>query len=193
MTTYLLHGGYTSADNELNRTFFAEFVKDIKDGAKVLLVLFASEPNDVPERFAKLKNNIIKNSQGKEFEFVLAEVENFAVQLKEAEAVFFQGGNTNLILEALKDFASLAHMLEGKIVAGSSAGAYLLATYGTAHSENNMRKGMAILPIRLVCHYESPELPPSTNSLNQIRETAPELELVYLGDCEWRRFEGGCN
>jgi len=80
----------------------------------------------------------------------------------------------------------LKPLLEGKTVAGSSAGAYALARFGASHDEAEVREGLGLVPIRIVCHYESTELPPNAESVSLLKNTAPELELVFLKDFEWK-------
>ena len=73
-------------------------------------------------------------------------------------------------------------------MAGSSAGAYALAKFGTSHSEEVVREGLGLVPVRRVCYWESPDLPPSATSVALLKDTAPNLELVFLKDFEWRIF-----
>jgi peptidase E len=190
MTKYILHGGFSRKDNELNRGFFCEFVRDVPPGGTVLLVYFASEPgDDINLRFANHRQQISSLVHNKSFNFVVAEETEFVDQLSKADAVYFNGGNTTLLLATLGKYHGVKELLEGKTVAGSSAGAYALAAYGTAHSEEHVREGLGLVPVRVVCHYESVDLPPSETSLKEITNIATKLELVLLKDCEWRVFE----
>lgn len=190
MTKYILHGGFTRKDNESNRAFFSELVRDFPEGGTVLLVYFASEPgDDFNLRFNNHKLQITSQAQGKSLHFVLANEEDFITQLQDADAVYFNGGHTPKLLAVLEKYPDLKVLLVGKTVAGSSAGAYALATCGTAHSGERVRKGLGLLPLRLVCHYESSELPTSVTSLEEIGKIVPELELVFLKDYEWRVFK----
>ena len=189
MTKYLLHGGYTRRDNELNRTFFEEFVRDIPDGGTILMVFFAST-KDPTDSIQDIETGMTKAAQAKQLYFVLATEQDFLAQLTHVDAVYFHGGNTNKLLDTLRAYGDLKPLFEGKTVAGSSAGAYVLAKYGAAHSEEHMREELGILPLRVVCHYESPDHPPHTTSLKELEGTATDLELVLLHDCEWKVFTG---
>jgi peptidase E len=191
MTKYILHGGFSRKDNDSNRTFFSELVSDVPDGGTVLLVYFASEPgDDFNLRFNNHKQQITSHqAQDKSLHFVLANETDFISQVQKADAIYFNGGDTNILLTALRKYLDLKELLNGKTVAGSSAGAYALAEYGTAHSGEHARKGLGLLPVRVVCHYESSELPPSETSLEEIGKMGTELELVFLKDYEWRVFK----
>jgi len=188
MTKYILHGGFTRRDNELNRAFYTEFARDIPDGATVLLVYFASREDDNSAKFKEDTENIQKHAEGKKFTFLMATEKDLLEQITQAAAVLFHGGSTSKLLRILRTYPDLKPLLESKTVVGSSAGAYALARYGSSHSEEVVREGLGFVPLRVVCHYESPELPPSMASVEALKNTAPELELVYLKDFEWKVF-----
>ncbi|HEX7651566.1 MAG TPA: Type 1 glutamine amidotransferase-like domain-containing protein [Candidatus Paceibacterota bacterium] len=189
MTKFLLHGGFTRRENELNRSFYEEFARDIPDGGTILLVYFASRSDDTADVFAEQSKWIREQSHGKTFHFVHATKEGFLEQLKQADAVYFHGGSTNKLLAVLRTYPDFAPLVQGKSVAGSSAGAYALAMYGTSHSEAAMREGLGLVPLRVICHYGSPDLPPSDAAVEILKHTAEDLELVTLRDCEWKMFK----
>ncbi len=64
MTTYILHGGFCTTQNELNDGFWAEFTKDIKDGDNILLILFARDKYEREDVFQKNKEYLVKQSGG---------------------------------------------------------------------------------------------------------------------------------
>lgn len=188
MTKYILHGGFTGKDNELNRTFFEEIGRDTPDGGTVLLVYFASKLEDSPNKFEKDRERIAKQSHGKNLNFVLADKERFIEQLKQADAVYIRGGNTEKLLATLRSYPDLRPLVQGKTVAGSSAGAYALSKLSVSHDGKKLCEGLGILPLRVVCHYESQELPPYPGSVEFLEETAKELELIKFKDHEWKVF-----
>jgi len=186
-TKYILHGGYTRKKNAENIKFFTEFFRDIPENGTILAVLFASE-NDGDENYFKKFCGRLKNYTSKEVTFLKANRDDFIEQATKSDAIFLQGGNTRRILKVMRDYKNLSEVFAGKTIAGSSAGAYTLATLGTSHDEKNMREGLGILPLRVVCHYESDKLPPSETSLDEIRNSEQQLELVLLKDFESRVF-----
>lgn len=186
MTRYILHGGFTRKENDLNRSFFREFVKHIPDGGTALMVFFASREEDPTSTFKELSERVRAEAGSKKLNFVLASREGFLDEMRDADAVYINGGSTNKLLAILRTYPDLAPLMQDKTVAGSSAGAYALVRYGTSHSEESVREGLGLLPLRVVCHYESPELPPSQASLEALKSMAQNLELVLLKDCEWK-------
>jgi len=186
-TKYILHGGYTREDNSENTKFFSECFADTPNKTKVLVVLFASENDGSIEYYENFCKRL-KTFTDKDLEFIKANREDFASQIEQVNVVFLQGGDTNRILEALKSYPQLADMFKGKTIVGSSAGAYALANLGTSHEEIYMREGLNILPLRVVCHYQSDRLPPSKTSLEEIQNAKQELELVLLEDYKYKVF-----
>ncbi len=80
----------------------------------------------------------------------------FRRQLQEADVIYFRGGETQKIVETIKeikdDFLSL---IDGKIYAGSSAGVMFLSDYSMS-SQEKWQKWLGLLPINSIVHY-SPE------------------------------------
>ncbi len=191
MTKFILHGGYTSPDNELNRTFWEEITRDVPDGGTIMLCYFASHDIDNSERFKEDSQRLKEQSHGKNFKFILASEENFAEQMKQSDAVHIRGGSTPKLLGILNKYPDLKESLKGKTISGSSAGAYAIGAYSAFHDDESggkIRKGLGLLPLRVVCHYESKDLPPNTEALKSLMEMEQALDLVLLKDFEWRVF-----
>jgi peptidase E len=185
MTKYILHGGFTSTDNELNRTFYEEIVRDVPNDGTVLLVYFASEDGGVADKGVQDEARIAAQAHGKKLNILVATEGEFRAQLAQADAVYFRGGSTEKLLAALKPYNILKSLFEGKTIAGSSAGAYMLSTYCAAHEGTELRAGLGILPLRVICHAESDRLPPTPESVAELEAREQNLELVVLKDCEW--------
>lgn len=188
MTKYLLHGGFTGENNESNRCFYEEFSRDIPDEGTVLLCYFASREDDNSKKFEEDNERITEYSHGKQFTFLFASQEEFLKQLKQSDALYIRGGSTNKLLRVFRSYENFTALFLNKTIAGSSAGAYALAKYGSSHSESEVREGLGVVPVRLVCHFMSPKLPPDMRAVEELSRTAEDLELVTLRDYEWRVF-----
>jgi 8-oxo-dGTP diphosphatase len=188
-TKFILHGGFTRKINEQNNTFFQEMVKGIEN-PKVLMCFFAVvEQNRVEELFTELPKRIKDLNPDKEIECTLATQDNFITQLKTADVLYVHGGNTEQLMETLQLFPTFRDEIAGKVVVGSSAGAYVLVAKGVVHTSEHSRAGLGFIPVRLIAHYSSPELPPNENSVKELLASDAEYELVKLRDCEWQVFE----
>ncbi len=191
MTKYILHGGFTRIDNDLNRGFWAEVARDVPEDGTVLLVFFAAKEEDIPEKASSTIESIKTQANGKTLNFVVATEKGFLNQLTQADAVYIHGGRTPKLLKVLKKYPDLKKYLDGKTVAGSSAGAYAIGRYSPFHDDESggeVREGLGLLPLRVVCHYESPDLPPNPRAFSSLGAMALDLELVLLKDFEWRVF-----
>ena len=188
MTKFILHGGFTKIKNELNRSYHEELLRNVPEGGTVLLVYFASRSEVTNDDFQKHVTDLRSFSSVQNIQFVQATTEDFLTQFQEADVIHIGGGSTNKLLAILREYPDLRPFSIGKTIAGSSAGAYALAQYGASHTEEVVREGLGFVPVRLVCHYQSPDLPPSDASVALLEKTAPELEMVYLKDFEWKVF-----
>lgn len=70
-TKYILHGGFTCKDNDLNASFFHEFTSDIPTDAKILMVFFASGDEDKTSTYNELIEKISKSKPYSQFSFIL--------------------------------------------------------------------------------------------------------------------------
>jgi len=182
-TKFILHGGYTSTPNEWNRTFYEEFGKSVSDGGNVLLIYFSRKDEEVEKLFEEDKERIIEHAKGKRLNIILAKEEEFMSQLESSQLAYMRGGSTRKLLSTLKKFPKFSKAIEGKTIAGSSAGAYVLSTYYYSSSEKGVFKGLEILPIKIMCHYDD-SLSEAKEEL--IKDYPDYLELVLLKDNEWR-------
>ena len=189
MTKFILHGGFASADNELNRSFFREIINSVPDGGVVLLVEFAGVGDTQENYFQNDKESFVRNASGKRLEFILATEEAFIDQLEEADAIFIRGGDTPKLLETMKKFPNFEKLIDGKVVAGSSAGAQVLSTYFHRSQTGEILEGLGIIPIRFAPHYKSDKFEFGDDAPEKLAKYPKELELVVLKDFEWRVFE----
>ncbi len=189
MKKFILHGGFTTEANDSNNSFFTELLKGVSDNSTVLFVYFASRTEqEIPIKFEAHIKKCKDSPLAKNLKFKIATQEGFLEEIKESNVVFFNGGSTNKLLKILRSYPDLKPLLQGKTIAGSSAGAYALATIGASHSEEAVREGLGLVPLRVICHYESEKLPPSQASVKVLRNTMTNLELVTLKDYEWQVF-----
>jgi len=187
-TKFILHGGYTREQNELNEGFFRELVASIPDKGTVLLVYFASD--DDIDKFEDDKKRISSFLENNEVSFIRATKEDFIDQVKNADVIYLRGGNTEKLKNQLNIYPELRESILGKTIVGSSAGAYVLVKYYYTNSRNEVLEGFGFLPIRIICHYHSKIHPVSANTdpVTVINKFDNNLELVLLRDYEWKVF-----
>lgn len=163
----------------VNDNFFREVIKDAPDKARVLLVYFALKP----ERIAPHKIDDIEqfenNKGSKVLNYEVADESTFMEQLSRADVVYFGGGSSSRILDALAKYDDLKNKLNGKIVAGDSAGAKVLCSIYYSQKSNEITEGLGILPIKIICHYEE-------KYRDVLKDIKPELETWCLPEYQFR-------
>ena len=90
-------------------------MKDAPEGAKILLVCFAKDDEHIPIATERVKTEFNKSKWQKEITFEVANEQSFVEQIKSADVVYFHGGTTLKLLEALKKFPNLKNLLDGKL------------------------------------------------------------------------------
>lgn len=190
MTTYLLHGGMVRYESEWNDSYFKKIAESIPENGTALIVLFASEEPRWPEQLENMKALVAAQAGGKAINFILATREHFMEEIAAADAVIMRGGSTNKLLEALRSYPLTKESFAGKLVTGSSAGAYALAQFGYDKSHKAVRAGLGLVPARVLCHYLSDIQEERTDdkAVAVLEGIHHELELVILKDCEWKEF-----
>lgn len=189
MTKYILHGGFTSVPNELNRTFYAEITKGLEDGAIILIICFARDPKEWDTLFKQDKERILKTTECKDLNIIRANTEDFENQVKQCDALYIRGGDTEKLIKILNQYPTFTQDIEGKVCVGSSAGAYVWAQYYHSASKGEIREGLGLLPIKIIAHYGSDKFPMLNDDAIEAMKALPDdLGLVVLKDHEWKVF-----
>ena len=161
MTKFILHGGETGVPNEHNKAFYQEWVKDFPiDKVPTILLVYYSRPDSIwgeleksdKERFANYNNN-------REAKFVVADndMDKFQRQIKEADVLYFRGGDPQKIIDTMKSIKNkFLSLIEGKIYAGSSAGVMFLSEYSRS-ANREWQKYLGLLSVNSFVHYSEEE------------------------------------
>lgn len=179
MTKFVLHGGFNKEIGFIKDEFFQEMLKDAPKDAKVLLVYFAESDEMRPLRTEQGKNQFEKNKGLKNIEIKIASQDTFIDECKWADVIFFSGGRTVRLMEALKKYASLDEVFKGKTIGGDSAGANFIGQYFYSKGSQEIGKGLGILPIKIIVHYVE-------NMGNPLSNIEPNLETLFLHEYETR-------
>lgn len=173
-------GGFNkNKTNEDNHSFYSEILKDAKDGTKILLVPFAKDEDRIIPSTEKVSKEFKNISAGKNLQITVATYDNFINQLIDADIIYFHGGTSTKLLESLKPYGDISSYLEGKVVAGESAGANILCTYFYSPQADKVLEGFKILPIRLIPHY-------TEEKKNELNGYGDDLETLLLPEYEFK-------
>ncbi len=184
MTKYILHGGYTRESNSDNDTFFREMTQGLTGKVSVLLNYFATvEESRNEQYFKEEKERLLQNSENKDLEFEIARVGKLKEQLEKAGVMYMRGGSSHKLLEGLSKTSELEKLFEGKVIAGSSAGACALSKYYVSNDSGKIGEGLGILNIKCYCHYEEGD-----ENVPKLKAYKEALPILTLPNCKWAIF-----
>lgn len=181
-TKYILHGGFAGHSNEENDKFYEEILTDTQDKLNVLLVYFAKEDDRIPVNKAEDVAHFEGNKENKELTYEVATEKEFSEQVKRADIIHLHGGTTLKLLAALQKHLGLKKLFDGKVVAGESAGAYVLSTYFYSKTADGLYQGLGLVPVKTICHYIG-------ENKEKLSDVGKDLELLLLPDYKFKVFE----
>ena len=179
----------TRVDCENNRNFFAEILKDLKEPAKILAVYYAKPKEEWDEVFGRNKISFSENCNRKKFELIVADenLDKFVEQAKIVDAIYFHGGNQDVLKEKMANVENLKEIFEGKTIAGSSAGVHFLSVFNYSIDSNKIEEGLRVLPFKFFTHYKD-EMKNELEGLkkhgdeNMKTYAIPETEFIVLNN-----------
>jgi peptidase E len=158
MTTYILHGGATSTENEQNDYFFKQFTVHVdKSEVRILLCYFARSEEEWDRLTKRDVPKIEKNTDKKVTYKIAKDPKDLLTKLKNCDVLYVAGGTPNLIEPYYKDLEGLSEALGGKVYIGSSMGAFLCSTsyvISGDSSEYPITSGLGLLPVQVLCHWD---------------------------------------
>src|SRR3989344_1375729 len=176
MTKYILHGGDTFKNNNDNNNFFREMVLGLEGKIKILLNYFSREESEYEKLVKQDRQRLLRYSKNKDLEFQVAETERFEKQLRWADVMYMRGGSTERLMKKLRKVKNIERLFEGKVIAGSSAGAYALSRYYYDNNSKILRKGLRVLNIKCYCHCK----PEDIKIIRKLIVSKEEIPLILL-------------
>lgn len=181
-TKFILHGGFNPGQtNENPSDFYKEILKDAPEDAAVLLVPFAKDIDRITSATQKVSSEFNNNKWQKNIKIEVADEGDFIHQLESADVIYFHGGASLKLLEALKRYPSLKESLEGKIIAGESAGANVWSQFFYSPKADAVSEGLGILPMKIIPHYKK-------EYEGKLDNVGPDLQLLLLPEYEYKVF-----
>jgi len=181
LTKYILHGGRTSLVSTDNDDFFREITLGLNAPIKILLNYF-SRDDDWNVLAESDKKNILKQAGNKNVTFEIADPDKLANQLKKASVMYMRGGKTLKLLESLRKTPNLGSLFKGKVIAGSSAGAYALAKYYYGNDSKKLAEGLGILNIKVYVHYSTSDV----HIIEKLKNFKEDLEILVLRETKFQ-------
>jgi len=139
----------------LKKRFHRELVKNLSKNPRFVLCNFAQGREYWEPKFARYANSIKEDMpDGTVPTFELAMPATFADQCKNADVIYFHGGDDHLLHYWMKQF-NLPALFKDKVVATNSASSDMLATHFWTCDWRQCADGLSILPIKFIPHYLS--------------------------------------
>ena len=145
------------------------------------MVYFAKNIEDYERMTNEDKYQFNSNKGGKMLTFEVAEENKFAEQVKNTDIVYFHGGKTLKLLEVLKNYKNLRNLFDGKIIAGESAGTYVLSSCFYSKSEGGVFKGLGFVPVKTICHYIG-------ENAEKLKECLSDIDELLLPDYKFKVY-----
>lgn len=181
-TKFILHGGFNTGQvGEDNSPFYKEILKEAPEGAKVLLVPFAKDADRIHLAVSKVSFEFNKNKTQKSIAIEVANEKDFMRQVQSANIIYLHGGKSLQLLEALQKYPDFGKILDGKTVAGESAGANVQCALFYSPQADGVFDGLGLLPLKIIPHYKKEY----EGKLDGVR---PDLEMLLLPEYEFRVF-----
>lgn len=155
MTKYILVGGCDYKAPDGGKAFCEALIDGFQEPIKILICLFARPKEYWDEAYQKDKGFFAKYIPERNIEIELAQPEKFVEQVKWANAIYIRGGSESVLLDLLHECGDWQGELNGKTLAGSSAGACILAKYFYDLDNLKLGKGLGLLPIKALVHWRS--------------------------------------
>ena len=191
MQKYILAGGYIHKAKDKGRAFCEELIKGINNKPVKILDCMFARPRESWEEKIKEDNNLFSKFI-KDFELELALPEKFTEQIKKSDVIFLRGGYTQQLFDLLDKDKRWIKELDGKVLAGTSAGAEVIAKYYYVLSSKRTGDGFDLLPIKVVPHWHSDSdeyLNLDFNkALQELKDYKEELPIYTLTEGEFTVF-----
>lgn len=180
-TKVIVSGGYAEEPNELNSKFFKEILKDTGDQISVLLIMFARPEEAWDDKSKRCITQFEKVKGNKKVKYEIANHDELEEQIINSDVVYVRGGTTSLLINAITKHPDFVNLIKGKILAGESAGTYLVSDYFYSKSEGGIFRGLAILPVKTICHFEG-------ENEEQLDKCPGDLEKLLLKSYEHKVY-----
>ena len=183
VTKFILHGGFNSEkSDEDNSPFYIEILKSAPQNASILLVPFAKDADRILPATVKVSKEFENAKSQKNLAIEVATESTLIEQIHSSNVIYFHGGVSLKLLDALKKYPDLDESLRGKIVAGESAGANVWGKYFYSPKSDTVSEGLGILPIKICPHYKQ-------EYERKLDDVGIDVEELLLPEYQFKTFE----
>lgn len=178
MTKYVLNSGGLRNNAELKKKFHNEIFNDLRGEVKILQCIFAQGREYWETKALGYQQSIIDDLPDTINPiFELAMPDKFEQQCKNADIIYFNGGDDHLIQYWMSRYNTKL-LFKNKIVATNSASSDMLVSSFWTGDWRECMDGLGILPIKFIAHYKST----FDNTANLIDWDKAYRDLALYGD-----------
>ncbi len=190
-TVFILHGGKTSIDSSQNDEFFLQSTELVEKNSVHIALCYWSRVKEQWDALAAQNQDKITKQTSKQVKFsVVQSVEDLYIKLEQADVLYVAGGEEELIEPYLQKLSQLKEKLKGKVYLGSSMGAFIVSSHYvlslSTQNENKVYKGLGILPINTLCHWNVENK--KQHKINLLRKADSKLPIVLLDEQRFVKF-----
>mgnify|MGYP001570432368 CR=1 FL=1 len=192
MTKIILVGGCDYKAPDGGKAFCEALTDGFEEPVKILDCLFARPKEKWDEVYQKDKKFFAMQLPGKTIELELAQPEKFIQQMRWSNAIYIRGGSNDLLLDILHTCGDWLAELDGKTLAGSSAGACIIVKYYYELDSLKLGEGLGLLPMKIIVHWKSDYNAPNINWISaraKLKKYKEDLPLLALGEGKFVTIE----
>jgi len=168
-------------------TYWPEVLRRAGTPVGVLYVLAAIPPERWAGEFERNLAFLAERGEpgGVTLELASADPPELTAQLGRSQVVCLRGGTFGVVRQStFAKLPNLGELLRGKVVAASSAGAYILARY-CCTSQGTIAEGLGLVPCKVLAHYHDGR----AADLEALRRHGAELPVYALREDEYVTLE----
>ena len=191
MTTFVLHGGGTSAKSADNDLFFRQFSELVeKDEVRVLMCLWSRPKEKWESLLERVFRKILEQADKKVSFDVLETVEEIEEKISASDVLYVKGGKATLLEPYYPQLKDLKKLIKGKVFVGDSMGAFMVSTNYVlsfpTQEDSSVHQGLGILPIQTLCHWDVEEN--KKRKLKLLKDSNSDLPIVSLDEGKFTRI-----
>ncbi len=170
-----------------------EIAQNFSPDTNFLICLFARPAEQWNELFKQNSDFFRKICKIDKINFVLAEKTSFNRQIKEADAIYFVGGDSVLLNDALSEIGNdWRDGINNKTIIGSSAGTDMISKYNYDLQFGRCGDGLGLAPVKTFVHYGAKDYEPVIgweNALDELKRYKENLPIYTLKEGEFVSLE----
>lgn len=191
MTKFVLLGAKAEKTEGEGKSFVDEMVEGFDQPVRILVCLFARPEDSWQEVFEKDKFFFASKLNQKVL-LTLADPACFVEQLKKTDVLYIRGGRTRKLIDTLEVCKGWEKELDGKTVAGSSAGVNFLGEKYYSLDDVKVCDGLGVLPFKALVHYRSDYNAPNIDwdrAYEELSATGSSAPVLTLAEGEFKVLE----